>query len=87
MLYQGLENVPLFVLPTSRPGDYYLIYPMNHYVIISKKVEDENNEFGEISDQSMLVFTTPQDKEVARSLPNGYLVLSQYGNPRLQRLL
>ena len=87
MLYRGLKIVPLPVFDKPSNCDYYLLYPMNHYVIIRRVEREGNNVFGEISDQSMLVFTTPQDKEVARSLPKGYLILSQNGNPFLQRLL
>ena len=74
------------VLRTPKPGDYYLVYPTNHYVIIRRVVRDYYNEYGEISDQSMLVFTSPQDKELAQCFPNGYIALVQNGYPNLNTI-
>ena len=75
------------VLHTPKPGDYYLVYPTNHYVIIRRVVRDYYNEYGEISDQSMLVFTSPQEKELAQGLSNAYLILSPAGSANLEWLL
>ena len=86
MLCRGLKNVMLPVLHTPKPGDYYLVYPTNHYVIIRRVVRDYYNEYGEISDQSMLVFTSPQEKELAQGLPNRYLTLSCSGTVFFNRL-
>ena len=87
MLCRGLKNVMLPILPSPKPGASYLDYPTNHYVIIQRVVRDENNdEYGEISEQSMLVFTSPQEKELAQGLPNRYLTLSCSGTVFFNRL-
>ena len=79
MLYRGVKNVPLPVLCAPKPGRSYLVYPKNHYVVISTVTCNGNCEYGEISDQSKLVFTSPQEKSVIMNHPNGYLTLKEYG--------
>ena len=87
MLYRGVNDVSLPVLINPQSGEYTLLYPSNHYVIIKNVISDGNSQYGEISDQSKLVFTSPQDKKQVQDNPNGYLALIQYGVIYLTRLL
>ena len=86
MLCRTLQCIPLYVFPTPVPDMYNLTYPVNCSVIIQGVVRNENNEYGEISGQSLLVFTSHQDKEMAQTHANGYLVLFQNGIPFVERL-
>ena len=86
MLYRGVKNVPLPVLCDPKPGNYYLIYPKNHYVVISSLIPDEDCMYGEISNQSMLMFTSPQEKSIILDHPNGYLILEEREIEYLTRL-
>ena len=86
MLYRGVEDVPLPVLCDPKPGCSYLVYPKNHYVVISTVIRNGDCVYGEISDQSKLVFTSPQEKAVIMNHPNGYLKLEERGNVYLTRV-
>ena len=95
MLYRGVKNVPLPVLCAPKPGRsyldpqsdrHYLEYPKNHYVVISTVTRNGDCEYGEISDQSMLMFTSPQEKSIILDHPNGYLALEEHGIEYLTRL-
>ena len=79
MLYRGVEDVPLLVLCDPKPGRSYLVYPKNHYVVISTVTRNGDCVYGEISDQSKLMFTSPQEKSVIMNHPNGYLTLKEHG--------
>ena len=86
MLYRGVKGVLLPVLCDPKPGRCYLVYPKNHYVVISGSVPNGDCVYGEIGDQSMLVFTSPQEKSVVLSHPNGYLALEEHGIECLTKL-
>ena len=81
-----MENVPLPVLCDPQSDRHYLEYPKNHYVVISTVTRNGDCEYGEISDQSKLVFTSPQEKSVIMNHPNGYLKLEERGNVYLTRV-
>lgn len=85
-LYRGVENVPLPVLCDPQSDRHYLEYPKNHYVVISTVTRNGDCVYGEISDQSKLMFTSPQEKSVIMNHPNGYLKLEERGNVYLTRV-
>ena len=85
-LYRGVKNVPLPVLCAPKPGRSYLVYPKNHYVVISTVIRNGDCVYGEISDQSKLMFTSPQEKSIILDHPNGYLALKEHGIEYLTRL-
>lgn len=86
MLYRGVKDVPLPILCDPEPGRSYLIYPKNHYVVISSLIRNGDCVYGEISHQSMLMFTAPQEKSIILGHPNGYLALEEHGIEYLTRL-
>ena len=81
-----MENVPLPVLCDPQSDRHYLEYPKNHYVVISTVTRNGDCVYGEISDQSMLMFTSPQEKSIILDHPNGYLALEEHGIEYLTRL-
>ena len=81
-----MENVELPVLHDPQSGRSYLVYPKNHYVIIRSVIPNGDCLYGEISDQSMLMFTSPQEKNVVLNHSNGYLKLEERGIPYLTRI-
>ena len=48
-------------------------------MVISTVIRNGDWVYGEISDQSKLVFTSPQEKSVIMNHPNGYLTLKEHG--------
>ena len=86
-LCKGLKGVPLPVLFDPQEELLDLLYPTNHYVIIKNVISDGNSEYGEISDQSMLMFMSPQEKVLAQDYSTCYLTLIQQGIIYLTRLL
>ena len=79
-LYQGKKNIPLLVFPEPHHRSDILVYPKNHYVIINQTKSDSDSVYGEINNQSLLAFSSQQEKELIQKNPKAYLLLSKNGS-------